>query len=97
MTLIERVDEKGKIFTPRIRKSSIEVNITTVQGRLHGHLHVAPGQRVKDQLDNREELFLAVTDATFQIGGNESYAEFVAINKAHVVTVVPVDEPQVST
>ncbi len=74
----------------------MEVNITTVQGHIHGHLHVAPGSRVKDQLDNKEERFIAITDATFRTGESETYAGFVAVNKEYVIAVIPIDEPRLS-
>jgi len=62
--MMNRVDEKGKVFTARIHKMEVEVNIITVQGHVHGYLHVQPGQRVKDLLNNSAEQFLAITSAT---------------------------------
>jgi hypothetical protein len=62
--MMNRVDEKGKVFTARIHKMEVEVNIVTVQGHVHGYLHVQPGQRVKDLLNNPSEQFLAITSAT---------------------------------
>ena len=62
--MMNRVDEKGKVFTARIHKMEVEVNIVTVQGHVHGYLHVQPGQRVKDLLNNPAEQFLAITSAT---------------------------------
>ncbi len=62
--MLNRVDEKGKVFTARVHKMEVEVNIVTVQGHVHGYLHIQPGQRVKDLLNNPAEQFLAITSAT---------------------------------
>ena len=91
---MERVDEKGKVFTQRVRTQDVEVNITTIAGTLHGFIHVSPGNRLKDQLNTRDELFLAITNATSRShdGKNGVHLDFIAVNKHHIVSVVPVDE-----
>jgi hypothetical protein len=50
-------------------------------------------ERVKDEL-NRGEQFLAVTDAIiFNLQGQKLYdAEFMLINRDHVIWIVPADE-----
>jgi hypothetical protein len=79
---MERVDEKGKVVT--------------IGGHVHGYLHVPPGRRVKDQLNMREEQFLALTDATMQEldGQAGDPIGFIAINKDHIISVMPIDEPR---
>ena len=91
---MERVDEKGKVFTPRVRTQDVEVHITTVAGKLHGFIHVAPGNRLKDQLNTRDEQFLALTNATSRSHEDKVgvHIDFIAINKQHIISVVPVDE-----
>ena len=91
---MERVDEKGKVFTPRVRTQDVEVNITTINGRLHGFIHVTPGNRLKDQLNTRDEQFLAVTNATSRNndGKDGVHIDFIAVNKQHIVSVAPIDE-----
>ena len=91
---MNRVDEKGKLFTERIHKSRVEVRIATLQGEVHGYLHVMPEQRVRDLLNNTGEQFLAVTDATLRgQGGLESqHIEFIALNKQYLVSVIPIGE-----
>jgi uncharacterized protein DUF6812 len=117
--MLNRVDEKGKVFTSRIHKMEVEVNIITVQGHVHGYIHVQPGQRVKDLLNNPAEQFLAITSATISTrsefpvkpapkstqarqkadGLDEqarpATADFLALNKQYVISVVPVDEDKV--
>ena len=94
--MIDRVDERGKVFTPRIRKASVEVEILTIDGRIHGRMHVAPNQRVKDLLNSPEEHFLAMTDVTIMRDGEPDarHVAFVAVNKNHIISVVPINEPQ---
>ena len=88
----ERVDPKGKVFTPRVRKDHVEVEMITSQGRVHGYIHVMPGQRVKDLLNTPGEQFLAVTDAQIGEGQNALHHEFITINKICIYTVIPVNE-----
>jgi acetyl esterase/lipase len=94
--MIDRVDERGKVFTPRIRKVSVEVEVFAIDGRIHGYMHVAPDQRVKDLLNSPDEYFLAVTDATIMRDGESEArkANFVAVNKNHVISVIPINEPR---
>jgi hypothetical protein len=94
---MNRVDEHGKIFTERVRKSQVEVRIMTSQGEIHGNIHVTPEQRVKDLLNNTSEQFLAVTDATITVQGSleSRHIEFIALNKRYVMSVIPTNEESV--
>ena len=94
--MYERIDEKGKVFTPRIRTASVEVDIVTVQGVVHGFVHVKPDQRIKDELNYHAERFLAVTGATLRghLDASPREVGFVAVNKSHIITVVPINEPR---
>ena len=92
--MLNRVDEKGKVFTQRVRKVSVEVEIVTIQGHVKGHLHVSPEQRVKDLLNSSDEQFLAVTGVTIRSseGWDTREVGFIAINKQHIVSVIPINE-----
>ncbi|HET6313665.1 MAG TPA: hypothetical protein VFH60_07505 [Chloroflexia bacterium] len=94
--MYERIDEKGKVFTPRIRTASVEVDIVTMHGIVHGFVHVKPDQRIKDELNHQAERFLAVTGATLRghLDASPREVGFVAVNKSHIITVVPVNEPR---
>ncbi len=93
--MYERTDENGKVFTPRVRTSHVEVEIITIQGLVHGYVHLKPEKRVKDELNNTQEPFLAVTDAVLRTDAASPPREvgFLAVNKRHIVSVVPIDEP----
>ena len=94
--MYERIDENGKVFTPRIRTASVEVDIVTMHGVVHGFVHVKPDQRIKDELNHQAERFLAVTGATLRghLDASPREVGFVAVNKSHIITVVPVNEPR---
>ncbi len=91
---MNRVDDKGKVFTERVRKIGVEVEVVTIQGHIHGHLHMRPDQRVKDLLNSGDEQFVAMTAAIIRRTAEVDTlsAPFVAINKEHIVAVIPVDE-----
>jgi hypothetical protein len=88
-----RYDEKGKFFTDVITKDAVSSNIQTLVSRVEGNVHVRLNERVKDEL-NRGEQFLAITDAKiFNMQGQKLYeAEFMLINRDHVIWIVPDDE-----
>jgi hypothetical protein len=93
--LSARVDQKGKVFTERMRTVPVEVQLLTTQGYMQGFVHVHPGQRVKDLLNDRDEQFLAVTNAIFDAGDNgeaQDEIAFIAINKDYIISAVPLDE-----
>lgn len=64
---MDRIDENGKIFTERVRKTRVEVRIVTVQGEVHGYMHLVGDQRVRDLLNDQSEQFIAVTDVSMKI------------------------------
>ena len=90
---MQRVDEKGKFFTERITKGRVDVIITTVKGHIRGYIYLTNGERVKDMLNSRTERFIAVSDATASAldGSDVMEVELMAVNKDHIVSVVPID------
>lgn len=92
--MMERIDGKGKVFTNKLRTNQVEVSVTTVEGHVQGYIHVLPGWRVKDQLNLKDEQFVALTDATIETLGGDRRIDFIAINKQHIIRVVPIDEPE---
>jgi len=88
-----RYDDKGKFFTDVITKDAVPSIIQTLVSRIQGNMHVRINERVKDEL-NRGEQFLAVTNAKiFNLQGEKvREAEFILINRDHVIWVVPDEE-----
>lgn len=86
-------DDKGKFFTEVISKETIEAIIQTTEHRIHGEIHVRPGERLKDEI-NCSEQFLAVTKAVvFDSHGAEVYrCSFMAVNREHIVWLIPTAE-----
>lgn len=83
-------DEKGKFFSDIISKTDVRATIQTILHRIDGSIFVASTERPKDAL-NAAEPFMAVSDATvYDRDGNQLYkADFLAINRTHVVWVIP--------
>ena len=88
-----RFDEKGKFFTDVISKESVPVIIETPTSRIRGFIHIRPGERLKDEL-NQAEPFFAMTEATvFDMGGNEIYrCDFMALGREHIIWILPEDQ-----
>jgi len=91
---MNRVDEHGKVFTDYVRKTRIEVRLITLQGDIHGYIHLIAEQRVRDMLNDKTEQFIAVTDVSMKVQGTleRVEADFIALNKKHIVSVIPLDE-----
>jgi hypothetical protein len=83
-------DEKGKFYTDVISKLAVPVTIQTTNQLIRGFVHVRHGERIKDELD-RDELFLAVTNATITEPGSKVTLEapFVAVRRGQIVWLMP--------
>ncbi len=88
-----RFDEKGKFFTDIVSKEAIWVNLQTLTHRIYGRLHVRPGERLKDEI-NQAEDFIAITEATvFDSSGNALYhSKFIAVNRLHIIWILPEEQ-----
>jgi hypothetical protein len=91
--MVTQFDEKGKIFTQVVNKEPVLVTIQTLQHLIRGTIHLRPGERLKDDL-NEQERFLAVTDAILLNPQKEEVyrTSFLAVNVAHIVWVIPDEE-----
>ena len=83
-------DEKGKIFTDIVSKRAIHATVQTTTHLMRAHIHVHMHQRIKDELD-LDEKFLALTDVDViaQDGQILFQTPFLAVNRAHVIWVLP--------
>ena len=88
-----RFDDKGKFFTDIVSKDSIPVIIQTTRQRIRGRIHVRPGERLKDEINNLEQFF-AVTEATiFSESGELLFeCEFFTLNREYILWLLPEDE-----
>ena len=86
-----RVDAKGKIFTDIVHKERIPSLIQTLSNLIHGDIFLRPDQRVKDELNNNQEKFIAVTEAEiYDASGKVAYrSPFLTLNKDHIVWIRP--------
>lgn len=88
-----RFDEKGKFFTEVVSKEAVPVIIQTPTHQIHGNIHVRPGQRLKDEI-NQAEPFFAVTEATIYNAANEELyrCDFMAVHREHIIWLLPQDQ-----
>jgi hypothetical protein len=88
-------NDKGKYFTDIVSKSAVQAVIQTVTHRIEGSIHVRINERIKGELD-RDELFLAVTDAKiFASDGSVLYdAPFMTVARSQIVWVIPSEEAE---
>ncbi len=54
---------------------------------VRGTIHVPPGIRILDLLNREVERFIAVTNATISAVGQETTTPFIALNKAHIISL----------
>jgi len=86
-------DEKGKFFTDIVPKVAVHAILQTTDQLVRGKVHVRQGERLKDELD-REDLFLAVTDATIHGPDGQVLfqAPFLAVRRSQIIWVLPDQE-----
>ena len=83
-------DDKGKRFTDILTKRPVFATVQTTRHLMRGTIHVRQDQRIKDELD-LDDKFIAVTDASIlgEDGQIIFQAPFLAINRAHIIWVLP--------
>ena len=94
MPISRRIDAKGKVFTNIVRKVDLRVLVQTARQVIVGNLYLNQDNRLLDEMNNGAE-FLALTDV-WVYDQNASQlrftAQFLSLNKAHIITIVPVEE-----
>lgn len=88
-------DEKGKFYTNMVTKVAVPSIIQTTTHLIRGLIHVAQGERFKDELEGSER-YIAVTNANIHDAeGKIIYAiPFLAVQKEQIVWVTPVGEDE---
>ena len=89
-------DAKGKIFSLRVQKQAVPVTIQTVTHKIRGQFYLRPKSRVKDELEEAEQQFLALTDA--EVYGPDGaalfHSDFLTVNRDHIVWLLLEEEPE---
>ena len=78
------------MYKTRVKKEKVPVKIQTLQNRIEGNVYLLPNTRITDMLNQEDYHFIPVTDAkiySLKSEGLVDEAEFVAINKNHVVLI----------
>jgi hypothetical protein len=90
--MVVEYDEKGKYFTDVITKDLILTHIQTQTHHIRGYVHVRKGDRLSDEI-NIAITFLSVTNAEICNPEGEVLftSEFLAINRSHIVWLMPID------
>jgi len=95
MTVLTRVDTKGKLFTQRVTKKPLRVLLQTSSQTFVGTVHVRPENRLLDELNDPQVMFLALTNVRVynQPADTVLYTTgFLALNKGHIVAIGPVED-----
>ncbi len=90
-----RVDQKGKYYTTRVSKETVAVTARLQDTIVQGTLHLAPDNRLKDEM-NSAETFVAVTHAqVFALTGERPLytTEILIVNKNQIVWIFPRETP----
>ena len=92
--MVTRVDHNGKVFSDQVRKHKVASIIQTDSHRIRGLLFHDRDGRLKDDLNDRSEDFIAVADAEFlgEDGCVLQRSAFLAVNKRHIQWVMPADD-----
>lgn len=86
-------DDKGKIFTDVIRKTTTKAMVQTTSHLIEGNVHVSHDNRLIDELD-KDSNFLAITNAVI-FGDNKTVlfnAPFLTINRAQIIWILPLED-----
>ncbi|MBN2555446.1 MAG: hypothetical protein JXA97_05855 [Anaerolineales bacterium] len=90
---MKRYTTSGKFFTDVISKHPLRATIQTIDGQIEGLVHLHPDYRLSDEI-NQENPFLAVTDARIIRADGTFTAPFIAVNKEHIIWVIPADDAE---
>ena len=79
------------MYKARVKKEKIPIKIQTLQNRIEGNVYLLQNTRITDMLNQEGYHFIHITDAkiySLKSGSLVDQAEFVAINKYHVVLIL---------
>jgi hypothetical protein len=80
-----------EMYKARVKKEKVPIKIQTLQNRIEGNVSLLPNTRITDMLNQEGYHFIPITDAkiySLRSGTLIDEAEFVAINKYHVVLIL---------
>jgi hypothetical protein len=88
-------DEKGKIFTPVMKKKKQLALIQTTTSLFSATIHLHPDNRLSDELNNSEK-FLSVTNAGLLDSRQKVVAEYsyLAIQVSQIVWITPLGDQE---
>lgn len=88
-----RFDDKGKFFTDVVSKEVVDVIIQTPAGRIEGKIHIRPGERLKDSINQGESFFAVTEAAVFDLAGSKLFdVDFLAVHREQIIWLAPQDQ-----
>lgn len=93
----ERVDAKGKVYTVRMSKETLRARIRTMDQVIEGTVYLHAENRLKDELNEGGERFIAVTSVrVFTADGRKELykSDFLTLNRDQIIWAIPVEEPR---
>jgi hypothetical protein len=89
------IQEKGKIFTPVVKKNKIKVRIETTLTRMECFVYIHPDNRLSDEL-NQTKQFLPVTDLVVLSSNGKTVENhaFASIQINQIVWIAPISEEE---
>lgn len=86
---VPRSDPSSTFGSAKLRRDPVRVAIRLMDGAyVEGTIHVQPSTRTIDLLNQREEMFIAVTEARLtEPGGSSIELPFLAVGKANIARV----------
>ena len=92
--MVTRIDHNGKMFTDQVRKAKVASIIQTTTTRMRGVVFHDHDARLKDNLNDRSEDFIALANVDFLTPAGEiiGHTDFIAVNKHHIEWVMPADD-----
>lgn len=76
------------LASERVSREDRLVALRLVDGSdIRGTVHIVPGSRVFDLLNRGADSFIAVTDARMSTSATTEPISFIAVNKAHIVSL----------
>lgn len=95
MSVVTRIDAKGKVYTTRITKRPVRVLVQACGQTFVGTAHVMAENRLMDDLNDLDSRFLALTDVRVYDHAVQTLlytTSFLALNKEHIIAIAPLED-----
>lgn len=71
-------------------REKVRAIIFTTEMEIHGFVHIPPGGRLTDFLNNISKPFIPITDADIKTKDNQKiHTDLLQLNKDYVIAIIP--------